>query len=643
MRLLLRPVVARAVALQGDVTAGAAPLGGFTLGSTGRAEQVSTDHSPGHRGGSMFYRAAVEGDVEAEARSGRERELASLYATARSLTALGDVDDVLRSIVRHAHDLIGTDFTYLSLLGDDGVLGITASEGTISADFRSAHIPPGTGLGGTVVESRAAHWVADYAAAGELRHDPGFDSLVGNEGLVALLGVPLLARDRVIGVLFAAERTERHFRTDEIALLSAFADHAAVALDNARLYEQSREALGELQSAYRTIEDQMAIMQRAQSVHDALTAVVLAGGGPATVASELADRLGGAVTLLDRDGALLARGGEEVAAGEASDGALRAIEEARAGGRTVTTVGADGHQHSAATVRAGESVLGTLVWRHRQDPGPVDLRSLELATHVVGLLILKENATAEAAERLSGELLTELIVASPHPTATQEARASTRGIDLRALDAVFTVRADGVATSDVVRRLHAIAREQRGLAGEHRGRATLMAAADDVEATAREVHRRLRAETGAPVVVVGERVRDHDWARAFLLATRCLAVAGHLGATDLGATTSRFSLYALVFDADRAEELDRFLGDAIGPLLEYDARRGTDLVATLAAYFDHDGNLRRTARALHVHLNTLLKRVDRIATVLGRDWRSSDDLQLRLAVRLQALRERLDH
>ncbi|MGB7235277.1 MAG: hypothetical protein WBD41_04765, partial [Rhodococcus sp. (in: high G+C Gram-positive bacteria)] len=45
----------------------------------------------------------------------RERELSSLYSTARSLTALREIDDVLESIVRRAHELVGTDFTYLSL------------------------------------------------------------------------------------------------------------------------------------------------------------------------------------------------------------------------------------------------------------------------------------------------------------------------------------------------------------------------------------------------------------------------------------------------------------------------------------------------------------------------------------------------
>ncbi|MGA5793597.1 helix-turn-helix domain-containing protein [Streptomyces cellulosae] len=577
---------------------------------------------------------------DANIRPGRERELASLYATARSLTALGDVDDVLDSIVRHAHDLIGTDFTYLSLLDDAGVLRITASEGTISAGFRSAHITPGTGLGGKVLESRAAHWVGDYRTAGELQHDPAFDAVVGKEGLVALLGVPLLVRDKVIGALFAADRSERRFRADETALLSAFADHAAIALDNARLYEESRGALAELRSAYRTIEEQMVVMERTQSVHEALTGAVLAGGGPQVVASELAERMGGEVVILDRNGRLLARGGAGEPSDEEPEGGMRAevIKRARSTGRAATTTGADGRRHSAAIIRAGDSLLGTVLWSQYQEPSAMDVRSLELATHVVGLLMLKDNAAADAADRLSGELLTELIVASPHVSGTQRTRARSRGIDLDALDVVVTAEADGGSAGELVRHLHVIARQEAGLAGEHLGHATLIAAAADAEGFARTVQQRLRTELGRPVVAICERVTGHDWARAFSRATRCMAVARHLGWTDLGAATDRFALYALVFDVDRKDELDRFLTDAIGPLLAYDAGRSTELVATLGAYFDNDGHLRRTADALQVHLNTLLKRLDRISAVLGHDWRATDDLSLRLAVRLKGLR-----
>jgi GAF domain-containing protein len=577
-----------------------------------------------------------------DVRTRRERELASLYAIARSLTALGDVDDVLDSIVRHAYELIGTDFTYLSLIDDRGELHVTASEGTISAEFRSAHIPPGTGLGGKVIATRAAHWVEDYVEARELRHYPGFDALVGGEGLVALLGVPLVARDRVLGALFAGHRSKRRFHTDEIALLSAFADQAAVALDNARLYEESRAALTELQSAYRTIEDQVAVMERAQSVHETLTGIVLDGGGPEVVAAELAAQLGGDVTILDRQDGPLARSGPDPRA--EPDGGTEELDEvverARSSGRAATTTGTDGQVHTAAAVRAGDSLLGTVVWSQGQEPSAVDVRSLELAAHVVGLLILKENATADAADRLSGELLTELIVSSPDVTATQRARALSRGIELDALDMVVVVDS-ALTAADAVRHLHAIAREHSGLAGEHLGRATMLVPAEDPEQLVQDLQVRLRRSLGAPVAVIGERVRSHDWGRAFSRATRCLAVARHLGAADLGATTERFALYAMVFDVERKAELERFLEESIGPLLRYDAQRSTDLVTTLEAYFDNDGNLRRTAGALHVHLNTLLKRLDRISSVLDRDWRGGDDLHLRLAVRLESLRRAL--
>lgn len=549
--------------------------------------------------------------TDSAVRRGRERELASLYATARSLTALGDVDDVLGSIVRHAFDLIGTDITYLSLLDPDGSLAITASQGTISARFRAAQIPPGAGLGGQVIATRTAHWVEDYASATELTHDPAFDDLLSDEGMAALLGVPLLVRGDVVGVLFAADRSKRRFRTDEIALLTAFADHAAVALDNARLYERSRDSLGRLREAYRTIEVQVAQMERAQAVHEALTGAVLAGGGPQVVASELADQMGGGVTIVDREGVLLAEAGE-----------------GRRG------------QSSSMSIRAGDSVLGTLAWAHVGEIGDADIRSLELAAHVVGLLMLKENAAADAADRFSGELMTELILAGPRMDDAQRSRARARGIDLSALDVVVAVECEGMTAGHLVRHLRVLAGEHSGLAGEHLGRAALLAAVpagNDLESFAQSLHRRLRSELGRPVIVITEQVRADDWSRAFRLATGCLSVARNVGVGDLGAATQRFALYALVFDDERGDELEGFLHDTLGPLLRYDQQRSTELVATLTAYFGHDGNMRRTAQALHIHLNTLLKRLERVTTVLGHDWRAVDDLHLRLAVRLREL------
>ncbi|WP_290057294.1 helix-turn-helix domain-containing protein [Amycolatopsis solani] len=560
----------------------------------------------------------------------RQRELASLYATVKSLTALGGLDEVLQSIVHHAHDLIGTDFTYLSLVGADGRLTARASEGTISAEFLAAAIPATVGLGGKVLASKSPHWVRDYATSTRIRHDRNFDRLVGTEKLVALLGVPLVIRGEAVGALFAADRAERSFRADEIALLNAFADHAAVALDNARLYEASRTALQELQSAYRKIE-------RAQAIHEALTGVVLGGGTPGDVAQLLADQLGGSVTLLDRTGTTLVHQDSASGACPLETDLAEAVEEARRTGRCAVRPGPT--VRSVAAIQAGDSYLGALAWSRRAAvPDDTDLRTLERATHILGLLILKERAVAEASERLSGELLTEFLVGGPGISPAQRARTRARGIDPDRLDLVLVADSPAVSPTDLSRRLHDIARDRSGLAGEHLGRATMILPGTDAERTVQEVHSGLRRSVGGPVTVVAEGAADHDWARAFALAARCGAVMRAIGHTDTGATTAGYALYAMVFDPERAGELDRFLTGAIGPLLDHDRQRGTDLVATLGAYYENRANVAATARALHVHVNTLLKRLDRAGTILGVDWRQGNDLELQLGLRLHQLR-----
>jgi DNA-binding PucR family transcriptional regulator len=97
-----------------------------------------------------------------------------------------------------------------------------------------------------------------------------------------------------------------------------------------------------------------------------------------------------------------------------------------------------------------------------------------------------------------------------------------------------------------------------------------------------------------------------------------------------------------VFDPTREAELQAFLADNIGALLEYDEGGRADLVGTLRTYFRMGGNLTRSARALHIHMNTLLKRIDRISSLIGDDWREPDRaLQLHLALRLSELAQEL--
>ena len=83
----------------------------------------------------------------------------------------------------------------------------------------------------------------------------------------------------------------------------------------------------------------------------------------------------------------------------------------------------------------------------------------------------------------------------------------------------------------------------------------------------------------------------------------------------------------------------RFLAATVGPVVDYDARRGTALVKTLEAYFGVGGSLARAAELLHVHVNTVTQRLERVGQLLGADWQKPERaLEVQLALRLHRLR-----
>lgn len=133
-------------------------------------------------------------------------------------------------------------------------------------------------MGGLVAQTAQPYATRDYFADKRFRHTDPIDSSVHDEGLAAILGVPLALGSKVIGVLFAADRARRDFSPDEVALLSSLADHAAIAIDNAHLLDETRQTRAELDRANATISAHNAAMRRAEDAHDKLMDLVPRGG-----------------------------------------------------------------------------------------------------------------------------------------------------------------------------------------------------------------------------------------------------------------------------------------------------------------------------------------------------------------------------
>jgi GAF domain-containing protein len=169
--------------------------------------------------------------AELERLRARDRELSALMASLRELVEVRDVQQLLQKLVDRAHELIGTDLTYLSEY-DEGTdeLFVRANRGAVSPNMRGLRVPAGVGLASKVVQTRSAQWTAAYDVA-SFPHESEVTAAVEAERMESILGVPLISSDRVLGVLFAADRSTRTFRAEEIALLTAFADQAAVILE----------------------------------------------------------------------------------------------------------------------------------------------------------------------------------------------------------------------------------------------------------------------------------------------------------------------------------------------------------------------------------------------------------------------------
>ena len=89
------------------------------------------------------------------------------------------------------------------------------------------------------------------------------------------------------------------------------------------------------------------------------------------------------------------------------------------------------------------------------------------------------------------------------------------------------------------------------------------------------------------------------------------------------------SVYRLLFQLEGNPELDSFMREALGPLLDYEG--GGDLLETLEAFCERLGNLSQTAEKLFIHRNSLLYRMERISQIAGLDMNNPDT---RLAVHL---------
>lgn len=170
--------------------------------------------------------------AEAALRKQNKYQLA-LQETTLGLVSQLDVNSLLENIVQRAGQLMDTQSGFLDLIDHtSGQLVSKIGLGVLAVSL-NYQLHPGEGVAGVVWETGKGFFVNDYYQW------PGHVQSLRNNGIRAVIGVPLFLGDRFQGVLGLAYSHDQldNFTEADIAILTEFARLAAIALENARLYQ----------------------------------------------------------------------------------------------------------------------------------------------------------------------------------------------------------------------------------------------------------------------------------------------------------------------------------------------------------------------------------------------------------------------
>ncbi|MFF3646829.1 GAF domain-containing sensor histidine kinase [Streptomyces sp. NPDC002564] len=210
-------------------------------------------------------------------RSGLTAVSSALLAMSRHL----EVRDVLKTIVASARELLDAEYAALGVPDDHGGFAQFVVDGVSDAQWKAiGPLPRQHGILASMLQK------GETVLLGDVRQDPRFGGWPSaHPDMSDFLGVPIRSDDETLGALFLANKNcpkvqgTCGFTEDDAELLSILAQHAAIALTNARLYERSREL---------TIAEERSRL--AHELHDAVSQKLFSLRLTAQAAAALVDR-----------------------------------------------------------------------------------------------------------------------------------------------------------------------------------------------------------------------------------------------------------------------------------------------------------------------------------------------------------------
>ena len=156
-----------------------------------------------------------------------------LHQVTEAALAFLDLDSLLAELLDRTTEILHADTAAILLVEDGGELLVSRAARGLEGEQGGARVPIGTGFAGQVAATREPVVIEDLQRSTIELMNP----VLLEQGIRALVGVPLLVEGEPIGVLHVGTRRPRGFTGDDVHLLTTVADRAALAIERARLFE----------------------------------------------------------------------------------------------------------------------------------------------------------------------------------------------------------------------------------------------------------------------------------------------------------------------------------------------------------------------------------------------------------------------
>lgn len=430
------------------------------------------------------------------------------------------------------------------------------------------------------------------------------------------------------------------------------------------------------------VNEEYAVLRRALAAQERLKQIVLTERGIDDLVATLATLLGAAVVLLDARGEILA---EHAFRRRLEPGTIASLrdevrERARrqSGHQFIPSVDDASRSLALAVVADASSGIGpgapptAEAWLVAiKDAGPLsdfDRLTLRQASTIVALELLRERIAHDTERRLAGDVLAA-IVSGEIEGADLRRRLEPFGLAERVAALVVEHGSGGRGSASLVEAAFADALRAEASAGLIATAGTLVCALvpgfadDDLFSLGERVAERLERDLDRPVVVGAGRAVPGEQARRAYHEARCTleaitmvhgpGAAGHAngfvnGSSARGAMSARTSSvggarvatyrdlgsFQLLLSLQDDEALKLFCDSILGPIEASEGPYGGELMRSLEAFIEENGQWERAAKRLFCHRHTLRYRIRRVEELTGRDLGSARDrIEFWLALR----------